>query len=144
MNYGQVRPGMARSPALATAIVCAALAGMAAFMALTAFTGCSGGSGEAPAPAAPGGTAPAQETDMRTGAPAPVPLPDTPVTPHFVAQDDDAPDLDGTAEAGVDQLRHLMFADAQVSLNDRCIVRKARLNPRMPPMYVNGRPIGFC
>ena len=31
-----------------------------------------------------------------------------------------------------------------VSLNDRCAVRKVRLNPKMPPVYVNGRPIGFC
>jgi hypothetical protein len=31
-----------------------------------------------------------------------------------------------------------------VSLNDRCAVRKIKLNPKMPPVYVNGRPIGFC
>jgi hypothetical protein len=31
-----------------------------------------------------------------------------------------------------------------VGLNDRCAVRKVRLNPKMPPVYVNGRPIGFC
>jgi hypothetical protein len=38
----------------------------------------------------------------------------------------------------------LRFADGQVSLNDRCPVRKVKLNRRMPPLYVNGRPIGFC
>ncbi|HXV14164.1 MAG TPA: hypothetical protein VEC56_08150 [Candidatus Krumholzibacteria bacterium] len=31
-----------------------------------------------------------------------------------------------------------------VSPNDRCAVRKVRLNVKMPPVYVNGRPIGFC
>jgi hypothetical protein len=36
------------------------------------------------------------------------------------------------------------FDDGQVSLNDKCPVRKAKLNLRMPPVYVNGKPIGFC
>ena len=36
------------------------------------------------------------------------------------------------------------FADGQVSLNDRCAVRKVRLNDKMPPLYVNGKPVGFC
>ena len=36
------------------------------------------------------------------------------------------------------------FDDGQVSLNDRCAVRKVKLNPKMPPVYVNGQPIGFC
>lgn len=31
-----------------------------------------------------------------------------------------------------------------VSINDRCAVRKVKLNPKMPPVYVNGRPVGFC
>lgn len=44
-----------------------------------------------------------------------------------------------------DSLPRLRFrADGQVSLNDRCPVRKVKLNPKMPPAYVNGRPIGFC
>lgn len=38
----------------------------------------------------------------------------------------------------------IRFADGQVSLNDRCPVRKVKLNRRMPPIYVNGKPIGFC
>lgn len=38
----------------------------------------------------------------------------------------------------------IQYADASVSLNDRCPVRLARLNPRMDPVYVNGKPIGFC
>ncbi len=36
------------------------------------------------------------------------------------------------------------FEGGLVSPNDRCAVRKVRLNPKMPPVYVNGRPIGFC
>jgi len=38
----------------------------------------------------------------------------------------------------------IQFGDGQLSLNDRCIVRQVKLNLRMPPIYVNGRPIGFC
>ncbi len=36
------------------------------------------------------------------------------------------------------------FDTGLVSLNDRCPVRKTPLNPKMPPVYVNGLPIGFC
>jgi hypothetical protein len=38
----------------------------------------------------------------------------------------------------------LKYADSLVSLNDRCIVSQAKLNPKMAPVYVNGQPIGFC
>ena len=38
----------------------------------------------------------------------------------------------------------LRFGDGQISLNDRCIVTQKKLNRRLPPIYVNGRPIGFC
>lgn len=38
----------------------------------------------------------------------------------------------------------LVYADSLVSLNDRCIVRQVKLNPKVRPMYVNGRPVGFC
>lgn len=40
------------------------------------------------------------------------------------------------------RLRYL--ADGLVTLNDRCPVRKVKLNPRMQAAYVNGRPVGFC
>jgi hypothetical protein len=44
-----------------------------------------------------------------------------------------------------DSLPHLRFlADGLITLNDRCPVRKVRLNPRMGASYVNGRPVGFC
>ena len=38
----------------------------------------------------------------------------------------------------------LKYADSLESLNDRCIVRGNKLNPKMRPVYVNGQPIGFC
>lgn len=44
-----------------------------------------------------------------------------------------------------DSLPRLRFlADGLVTLNDRCPVRKVKLNPRMHAAYVNGRPVGFC
>jgi hypothetical protein len=36
------------------------------------------------------------------------------------------------------------FEDGLMSLNDRCAVRKVKLNSKMPPVYVNGQPVGFC
>ena len=39
---------------------------------------------------------------------------------------------------------HMIMADGQITLNDRCPVRRARLNRRLPAIYVNGRPVGFC
>jgi hypothetical protein len=38
----------------------------------------------------------------------------------------------------------LVFADGQTSLNDRCMVRRIKLNSRLPGLYVNGSPVGFC
>ena len=40
---------------------------------------------------------------------------------------------------------HLRYRDGQVSLNDACVIRlENKLNPKIPPFYVNGQPIGFC
>ena len=52
----------------------------------------------------------------------------------------------GSFVAGGDSLfpRIAYFDGALVSVNDRCAVRKVKLNPKMPPAYVNGRPVGFC
>ena len=36
------------------------------------------------------------------------------------------------------------FDGGQVTINDRCAVRKVKLNPKMPAVYVNGQPVGFC
>lgn len=38
----------------------------------------------------------------------------------------------------------LRFDDGSLSINDRCPVAKRNLNPRMRPIWVNGRPVGFC
>lgn len=37
------------------------------------------------------------------------------------------------------------YLDGQVSLNDSCAIRRgSKLSRRVPPMFVNGQPIGFC
>ena len=39
----------------------------------------------------------------------------------------------------------LRYRDGQVSRNESCAIRLPnKLNPAIPPMYVNGSPIGFC
>ncbi len=38
----------------------------------------------------------------------------------------------------------LRFKDGSVSLNDRCPVSQTKLNPALDPVFVNGRPVGFC
>jgi hypothetical protein len=44
-----------------------------------------------------------------------------------------------------DSLPHLRYRESGiVSINDRCAVRRVKLNPKMPPAWVNGRPVGFC
>ena len=46
---------------------------------------------------------------------------------------------DSTAE-----FPRLIFTDGQVSQNDRCMVRMSKLNRKMPAIYINGKPVGFC
>jgi hypothetical protein len=41
-------------------------------------------------------------------------------------------------------LPHLLYADGSRTLNDRCMVRSVKLNPKIRAIYVNGHPIGFC
>lgn len=37
------------------------------------------------------------------------------------------------------------YLDGQLSLNDACAIRRdKKLSRRIPPVYVNGQPIGFC
>ena len=38
----------------------------------------------------------------------------------------------------------IRYEDSLLSLNNQCIVRGGTLNPIFRPVYVNGRPIGFC
>ncbi len=58
-------------------------------------------------------------------------------------------DADGSNKSiKADTLRnpfpHLLMTDGQITLNDRCPVRKAILNKRLSALFVNGRPLGFC
>ncbi|MEQ1892203.1 MAG: hypothetical protein ABL998_06645 [Planctomycetota bacterium] len=37
------------------------------------------------------------------------------------------------------------YLDGQLSLNESCAIRvENKLSRKIPPVYVNGRPIGFC
>ncbi len=38
----------------------------------------------------------------------------------------------------------LEWGDSLVSLNDRCPVRQAKLNPTFRPVYINRKPVAFC
>lgn len=42
------------------------------------------------------------------------------------------------------RMPRLLYEDGSRTLNDRCMVRPARLNPKIRAIYVNGRPVGFC
>ena len=42
------------------------------------------------------------------------------------------------------KLPRLRYADSLTSVNDRCVVTQRKLNPQIPPVYVNGKPVGFC
>lgn len=48
--------------------------------------------------------------------------------------------------AGFDPTRpRVRYADGQMGPSDHCAIRTAnKLNRRIPPVYVNGAPIGFC
>jgi hypothetical protein len=41
-------------------------------------------------------------------------------------------------------LPRLLYEDGTRTLNDRCMVRSAKLNPKIRAIFVNGRPVGFC
>lgn len=48
-------------------------------------------------------------------------------------------------EAPVNPVRpQIRYADGLVSVNDRCPVKRSKLNRKMTPIYANGRPVGFC
>jgi hypothetical protein len=54
---------------------------------------------------------------------------------------------DGVFElrAGAGERPRLRYPDGQSSPNDSCMIRLENgLNPKVPPIYVNGRPMGFC
>ena len=58
-------------------------------------------------------------------------LPVTARAQHFVAGSDST-------------FPRIRYADSLVSVNDRCLVTQRKLNTKMPPVYVNGVPMGFC
>ena len=39
---------------------------------------------------------------------------------------------------------HLLMSGAELTVNNRCPVRRVRLNARVQPLFVNSRPVGFC
>ena len=40
---------------------------------------------------------------------------------------------------------HLRYRDGQASQLTHCAIKLAnKLNPKIPPCYVNGSPVGFC
>ena len=39
---------------------------------------------------------------------------------------------------------YMIMSNGVMTLNDRCPVRKVPLNLRLPALFVNGQPIGFC
>ncbi len=39
---------------------------------------------------------------------------------------------------------HLVMSGGDLTVNNHCPVRKGRLNVRIQPLFVNGKPIGFC
>jgi hypothetical protein len=77
----------------------------------------------------------AQEDDPGKPAMPATPMPPAPMYTEpfaeFVSPEDSLPRL-------------RFFEGDQVSLNDRCPVRRVKLNPKMGAHYVNGRPVGFC
>ncbi len=49
------------------------------------------------------------------------------------------------AEPPDGEFRPLYVADRELlSVNDRCPVMDDRLSEQVEPLYVNGRPLGFC
>lgn len=40
---------------------------------------------------------------------------------------------------------HLRYLDGQVSRNESCFIKLGnKLNAKVPPLYINGNPVGFC
>lgn len=45
--------------------------------------------------------------------------------------------------AGTDRWR-IRYADGTVTINDICPVANRRIGEHQTPIYVNGKPVGFC
>jgi hypothetical protein len=42
------------------------------------------------------------------------------------------------------QYSPLRYADGELSVNNRCPIRRNKLDPKVRPLFVNGKPMGFC
>jgi hypothetical protein len=42
------------------------------------------------------------------------------------------------------ELPRLEFPDGTRTENDRCMILERKLNPKIPPIWVNDTPVGFC
>ncbi len=49
-----------------------------------------------------------------------------------------------TRDTARNRYPHMKMTGGEMTLNDKCPVRKAGLNLRLPVLFVNGKPIGFC
>lgn len=58
----------------------------------------------------------------------------------WFAEELSCPVYDDSAAA----MPRLLYEDGSLTLNDRCMVRSSKLNPKIRAIYVNGRPLGFC
>ena len=43
-----------------------------------------------------------------------------------------------------EDLHPITYPDGQTTTNDRCAVRKRKLNSKIAPVWVNQKPVGFC
>jgi len=41
-------------------------------------------------------------------------------------------------------LKPITYSDGVTSTNDRCPIRKGKLNTKIEPVWVNQHPVGFC
>ena len=66
------------------------------------------------------------------------------VTPHASASVLSGPTATYVAAADPEKPR-LRYADGQLSGNATCFIKIGnKLNNKVPPLYINGAPIGFC
>lgn len=108
---------------------------------LTALSSCATAPQRESAPNAPvpaDSASPAPAPVATSPAPADAPLCERPPRPLT----EDGVFYVQSSEPASPRVRYL---DGQVSLNDSCAIRRgSKLNRRVPPIYVNGKPIGFC
>lgn len=83
----------------------------------------------------------APELALEEAAPPRAPLDTAPERPPRPLDDDGVVYVLGEKPA----FPRVRYLDGQVSLNESCAIRvENKLSRRIPPVYVNGRAIGFC